>query len=307
MITQNILWLIFGLIIAEFLIVDLGYFNRQAHKISTKSSLIQTLFWIGISLVFALLIFLFLGHVQAAEFLSAYVTEKMLSVDNLFVIMMIFSYFKLEEKYHHKILFWGILGAVVLRGLFIGLGSIIIEQFHWILYVFGAFLVYTGIKLLKEKDDDEDVDFNQSRVAKIAKKFLRFSTAKHDGHFTVMENGQKCFTLMFLILILVETTDIIFAVDSIPAVFSITQDPFLVFTSNMFAVMGLRALFFLVENILKKFHHLQKGVSFVLVFIGAKMLGGIFHLHISPILSLAIILLALGGSLVLSVLFPKKS
>ena len=229
----------------------------------------------------------------------------MLSVDNLFVILLLFSYFKLEEKYHHRVLFWGILGAIVFRGAFILTGSYIVSQFHWVLYIFGAILVYTGFKLLQDKQE-EHADFGNSRVYKLAHKALRFTTNHHGGHFFVRENGKLYATLLLMIVILVETTDIIFAIDSIPAAFSISQDPFLVFTSNIFAVMGLRALFFLIEGVVHKFHHLQKGLSFILIFIGAKMLAVMFGIHLSSILSFAIIMGALAVSLLLSVLFPKK-
>lgn len=302
---QSILWIIFATVVVGFLVVDLGFLNRKAHKIGTKEALIQSAFWVGLSLAFAGLIFVMLGHIKAAEFMGAYLTEKMLSVDNLFVILLIFSYFKLDEKYHHRVLFWGIMGAVFFRGLFIGVGSIIIEQFTWVLYIFGVILLYTGIKLFFDKKE-EHVDFEHNAVIKYAKKFLRFTPNIHGGRFLVKENGQWHLTTMFMVLLLVETTDIIFAVDSIPAAFSITQDTFIVFTSNIFAVMGLRALFFLVENILHKFHHLQKGLSFILIFIGLKMFGGIFGFHLSPVISFAVILGVLIMSLVLSVIFPKK-
>lgn len=302
---QGYLFLLFGLIIAGFMVFDLGFFDRKAHVVGFKSALIQSIFWVTISLLFAALVFVFVGHDKGAEFLSAYLTEKMLSVDNLFVIMLIFSFFSLEEKYHHKVLFWGILGAVVFRGIFITMGALVIRQFYWILYVFGAILVYTGIKLFSQKKE-EHVDFENKKIVKLAKKYLRFSTNHHGGKFMVKENGKRYFTLLFMIILIVETTDILFAVDSIPAAFSISQDTFIVYTSNIFAVMGLRALFFLVENILHRFHHLQKGLSFILIFIGVKMLLGIFGLHISSIMSLAVILVALGASLVLSVVFPKK-
>jgi tellurite resistance protein TerC len=302
---QNNLFLLFSIIIVGFLVADLGYFNRKAHKIEPKSALIQSLFWVAIAFAFGFLIFLFMGKEMAAEFMSAYVTEKMLSVDNLFVIMLIFSFFKLEEKYHHTVLFWGILGAIVFRAIFITVGSYIISQFHWVLYIFGAILVYTGIKLLNDKKE-EHVDFEKNAVFRFAKKYLPFTTNHHGGKFIVREGGKMCFTVLFMIVLLVESTDIIFAIDSIPAAFSISQHPFIIFTSNIFAVMGLRALFFLLESVLHKFHHLQKGLSFILVFIGAKMLLGIFDIHISSLVSFAIIMAALGLSLLLSVLFPKK-
>lgn len=302
---HEVLWTVFGLVMAGFLIADLGYFNRQAHKVSTKSAIWQSLFWVGTSLIFAGLVYWAEGRNHAVEFLSAYVTEKMLSVDNLFVIMLIFSFFKLEEKYHHKVLFWGILGAIVFRAIFITAGSLLVTQFAWILYVFGAILVYTGIKLLRDKKE-EHADLAHSPIVKFAHKYLSFTPNHHNGKFWVRENGKFFFTTLFLVMLLVESTDIIFAVDSIPAAFAISQDPFIIFTSNIFAVMGLRALFFLLENVLHKFHHLQKGLAFILLFIGAKMLGGIFHIHVSPLISFAVIMSALGASLVLSVIFPKK-
>lgn len=302
---QSELFIVFAIVVVGFLVADLGFFNRKAHRISPKSALIQSLFWVAIAFGFAFLIFLFMGRSEAAEFMSAYVTEKMLSVDNLFVIMLIFSYFKLEEKYHHRVLFWGILGAIVFRGLFITVGSIIIAQFHWVLYIFGAVLLYTGFKLLNDKKE-EHIDFEKNKVVRFAKKFLPFTTSHHGGKFMVKEKGKMMFTTLFLIVLLVESTDIIFAVDSIPAAFSITQNPFIIFTSNVFAIMGLRALFFLVESLLHKFHYLQKGLSIILIFIGLKMLAGIFHIHLSSLVSFAIIMTALGGSLLLSILFPKK-
>jgi|SRR3989338_3370515 len=302
---QTELSIIFGVIIVGFLIADLGYFNRKAHKISFRSALVQSLFWIILSLGFAYLVFLQMGKEVATQFLSAYITEKMLSVDNLFVILLIFNFFKLEEKYHHRILFWGILGAIVFRGIFIGAGSLIVSEFHWILYIFGIILIYTGFKLLGEKKE-EHVNYHDNKIMKFMRRYLPFTTNHHGGHFVVQENGKWHFTLLFAIIILVETTDIIFAVDSIPAVFAISQNPFIIFTSNIFAIMGLRALFFLIENVLHKFHHLQKGLSFILIFIGAKMLAGIFYIQISSITSFTIIMSALTLSLVLSVLFPKK-
>lgn len=302
---ENNLFILFSIIVGGFLIADLGYFNRKAHRIEPKDALIQSLFWIGIAFGFGFLIFLFMGREVAAEFMSAYVTEKMLSVDNLFVIMLIFSFFNLEEKYHHKVLFWGIMGAIVFRGVFILVGSYIISQFHWVLYIFGAILIYTGIKLFADKKE-EHIDFNKNPIVKFAKKYLPFTTNHHGGNFIVKEGGKKMFTVLFLIVLLVESTDIIFAVDSIPAAFAISQDPFVIFTSNIFAIMGLRALFFLLESVLHKFHHLQKGLSFILIFIGGKMMLGIFHLHISSLASFAVIMGVLALLLLLSVLFPKK-
>lgn len=302
---QSNLFLLFGVVITGFLIADLGFFNRRAHKIEPKSALIQSLFWVTIAFAFGFLIFLYLGREHAAQFMSAYVTEKMLSVDNLFVIALIFNFFKIEEKFHHRVLFWGILGAIVFRALFIGIGAVIIDQFHWVLYIFGALLVYTGIKLFNDKKE-EHVDFEQNKIVRLAKKYLPFTTTYHNGKFMIKENGKRYFTVLFLIIILVETTDIIFAIDSIPAAFAITQDPFIILTSNIFAIMGLRALFFLLESVLHRFHYLQKGLAFILVFIGLKMLVDIFGIHLSSMISFLIIMGALGMSMWLSLLFPKK-
>ncbi len=265
--SQTALIILFTVIVVGFLIADLGFFNKKSHKIAFKPALYQSLFWIGISLVFGLLIFFFIGKETGIEFFSAYITEKMLSVDNLFVILLIFNYFKLEEKYHHKALFWGIIGAILFRALFIGVGAYVISQFHWILYVFGALLFYTGVKLLRTQKE-EHIDFKKNKVVKFAHKIFPFTDTHHGGKFFVREKGKFYFTSLFMIVLLVEATDIIFAVDSIPAVFSISQDLFVVFTSNIFAIMGLRALFFLIENILHKFHHLQKGRAFILLFFG---------------------------------------
>ncbi len=302
---QTGLTILFGIIIVGFLAVDLGYFNRKSHVVGFKPALYQSLFWIAISLIFGFLIFLYIGKEMAVEFLSAYVTEKMLSVDNLFVIMLIFSFFKLEEKYHHRVLFWGIMGAIVFRGVFIGVGAYIIHQFYWVLYIFGAILLYTGVKLLRDKKE-EHVDFRHNKIFKLAHKYLPFTANHHNGKFYCRENGRFMFTSLFLVMLLIEGTDIVFAVDSIPAVFSISQSLFVVFTSNIFAIMGLRALFFLIENILHRFHHLQKGLAFILLFIGLKMLSGIFGFHISSFISFGIIMFALFSSIILSVIFPKK-
>ncbi|MCC7160215.1 TerC/Alx family metal homeostasis membrane protein [Candidatus Nomurabacteria bacterium] len=302
---QNGLIILFSVIVVGFLILDLGFLNKKNHKIGFKSAFYQSLFWVVISLVFGFLIFIFLGKVIAVEFLSAYVTEKMLSVDNLFVIMLIFSYFKLEEIYHHKVLFWGIFGAIFFRAIFIGAGAFIIHQFYWILYIFGAFLLYTGIALLRDKKE-EHVDFRNNKLIKFAHKVLPFTASHHNGKFFFVENNKFYFTSLFMIVLLVESTDIVFAVDSIPAVFAISQNAFVVFTSNIFAIMGLRALFFLIENILHRFHHLQKGLAFILVFIGLKMFSPLFGLHISSFVSFGIIMFALVSSIILSFVFPKK-
>ncbi len=303
--TQASLTALFLVIIFGFLAIDLGYFNRKSHRIEFKPALYQSIFWIAISIAFSFLIFLYMGKDLAAEFISAYVTEKMLSVDNLFVILLLFNFFKLEEKYHHKVLFWGILGAIVFRGIFIFAGAYIISQFHWVLYIFGAILVYSGLTLIKGKKE-EHVDFEDNKMIKAAKKFLPVTDKHHNGKFFMKEKGKLRVTSLFLIMFLVEETDIVFAVDSIPAVFSISQNAFIVFTSNIFAIMGMRSLFFLIESVLHRFHHLQKGLACVLLFVGGKMLAGIVDIHISSTVSFVVILLILGVSILASVLSPKK-
>ncbi len=302
---QGNLLILFAVIIVAFLALDLGYFNRKAHKVTPKAALIQSIFWVGVSIAFAFLIAIYMGQKVAVEFMSAYVTEKMLSVDNLFVIMLIFNFFKIEERFHHKVLFWGIMGAIVFRAIFILLGAFIIHNFSWVLYVFGAILVYTGIKLFSDKKE-EHVDFNNNRAVRITRKFLPITSDYHNGKFFTRKKGKILFTELVLIIVLVEATDIVFAIDSIPAAFAISQNPFIVFTSNIFAIMGLRALFFLLQNVMDKFHHLQKALSFILVFIGGKMLLGIFHLHLDSLVSFGVIMAALIISLITSVLFPKK-
>ncbi len=297
--------IIFVAIILVFLVVDLGLLNRKAHVVSLRAAAWQSVFWIILSLGFAGALFLWYDRTKALEFLSAYTTEKMLSVDNLFVILLIFDYFKIEEKYQHRVLFYGILGALVMRGLFIGLGFLIISLFHWVLYIFGAILVYTGFKLFFEKKE-EHVDFTHNRIYKLAHRYMRFTKDHHHGKFFVRENGKIFATALFLVVILIEWTDLVFAIDSLPAAFSISQDSFVIYTSNIFAILGLRAMFFLLEAVIHKFHHLQKGLSLVLIAIGTKMLLDIVGVHVSSIVSFGIVLTCLLGSLLLSVLFPKK-
>lgn len=302
---QTSLFILFGFVVTLFLIADLGFFNRTSHKVEFKSAIYQSLFWVAISVAFAFLIFLYMDQEMAAQYMSAYVTEKMLSLDNLFVILLIFSYFKLEEKYHHRVLFYGILGAIIFRAVFIGAGAMIISQFHWVLYIFGVILIYTGVKLFEDKKE-EHIDFEKNKIVVFARRYLPFTVNHHNGHFLVKENGRHLFTSLFLIVLLIEATDIIFAVDSIPAAFAISQDPFIVFTSNIFAILGMRSLFFVLEGVMHKFHHLQKGLSFILVFIGLKMLSGLVDIHISSFVSFSVIMGALLLSLLASVLYPKK-
>lgn len=316
---MGLLFGIFGAIIVLFLIVDLGVFHKKHHKISQREALLQTIFWVAVSVGYGMLIYFF-GDGPAAtfEFFSAYVTEKALSVDNIFVIILILRYFNVKEEYYHNILFWGILGAIVFRAVFIFVGALLIAEFHWILYVFGVFLIYSGIKLFGG-DEDMEIEPEKNPIIRTAKKILPLTDNDHGGKFWVKEAGKRLFTPLFLVIILIESTDLIFAVDSIPAAFAITQNEFVIYTSNIFAVMGLRAMFFLLANVLDKFWLLQRGLSVVLIFIGGKMLlewsyvqkaihwaTGVEHVHVPIFLSFGIIIGALTLAIVLSLVFPRK-
>lgn len=298
---------VFTAIIVVFLIIDLGIFNKKAHKITTKSALYQSIFWVAISVAFGIFIYYYdeTGKQGAIEYFSAYLTEKALSVDNIFVILLILKYFRVDEAYYHKILFWGILGAIVFRAVFIFIGALLIHKFHWILYIFGVFLIYSGIKIYFE-DSDEKIEPEKNPILKLCKKYLPLSTDDRGGQFLFFDKGKLFFTPLFLVIVLIETTDLIFAVDSIPAAFAITQNEFLIYTSNIFAVMGLRAMFFLLAGIIDKFYLLQKGLSIILFFIGAKMLLEMIDVKINVYLSFSVIIATLIFSILLSVLVPKK-
>ncbi len=305
---EYVLFGVFALIIIAFLVIDLGFLSRKSQVISTRQAIIQSAFWVGISFIFGVGIYFYDEHgpTHALEYFSAYLTEYALSVDNIFVIILILRYFKVEEQYYHKVLFWGILGAIVMRAIFIFLGAALVKEFEWILYLFGAFLVYSGIKMLAFDEDDKELDAEANPVMKFARRVLPFTNEPHQGRFTLEKHGKRYFTSLFLVILLIESTDLLFAVDSIPAAFVITQNEFVIYTSNIFAVMGLRAMFFMLSGVLDRFYLLQKGLSFILIFIGAKMLAEIFDFHVPTGISLMTIVLLLGGSIVLSILLPKK-
>lgn len=304
---ETILFAIFAVIIVLFLVLDLGIFHKKAHKISTRSALYQSIFWVVISTLFGVFIYVYdeSGAVGAIEYFSAYLTEYALSVDNIFVILLILKYFQVNEDYYHKVLFWGILGAIVFRGIFIFVGALLIQEFHWILYIFGVFLIYSGIRIYFE-DGDEKIEPEKNPILKFCRRYLPMTKQEHGGSFVIRENGKLLFTPLFLVIVLIETTDLIFAVDSIPAAFAITQNEFLIYTSNIFAVMGLRAMFFLLAGIIDKFYLLQKGLSIILFFIGAKMLLDIWHIEVNVYLSFTVIIATLTLSIIFSVLIPRK-
>ncbi len=296
-------WGSFHLLVFFLLAMDLGIFNRKAHVIQMKEALGWSIFWILLGLGFGGYIWHVNGPTSGMEYLTGYIVEKSLSVDNLFVFLIIFKSMRIERQHQHRLLFWGILGAIVLRGAMIALGTQILSNFHWVIYVFGGFLIYTGAKLLK--GGDEEMDPQQSPVFKLAKKYLPFTTEEPKGRFLIHKNGKRYFTTAFLALLMIESSDVVFALDSVPAVFGITRDPYIVYTSNIFAILGLRSLFFVLEDLLYRFHLLKVGLAFVLIFVGIKMC--IEHWYkMAPHYSLVVIGLLLGGSVIASLIWPKK-
>ncbi len=298
-----IYYILFTLFVLAMLAIDLMLVNKKDHVVSFKESISWTVVWIALALLFNLLIYFWKGHDAALEFLGGYLIEKALSIDNLFVFLLIFQYFKVPALYLHRILFWGILGAIVLRAIFIGAGIALVTRFHWVIYLFGGFLVLTGIKMAFQKDKDLDPEANP--VLKLFRRFFPVSDLYEGGKFFIRQGGILTATPLFIVLLFVEVTDVIFAVDSIPAVFAITLDPFIVYTSNIFAILGLRALFFVLAGIMDKFHFLHYGLSAILVFVGVKMLiSGIYH--ISTAASLGVLALLLTVSIVSSLIWPKQ-
>lgn len=333
------------MLVALMLGIDLGLINKKDHVVPLKEALVWTFAWIGMAILFYLLIrfhaewihgittmeqleYLNVRHAHnivfdpslgfeanlemyrkamSLEYLTGYLIEKALSVDNIFVMIMIFMSFKVNPKYYHKILFWGIIGAVVMRFLFIFLSAVLIQHFEWILWVFGVILVVTGVKMFIERNKKEDIDMKRHPVVRFVSKRFRMTRTDYDGKFFVKLRGHRYITPLFLVLLIIEVSDVIFAVDSIPAIFSVTLDPYIVFFSNIFAILGLRSLFFVLNNIMDKFAYLNIGLAVLLVFIGVKMLlHGIFHIDISTPASLLAIVGILTVSVVASLLFPPR-
>ena len=292
------LWLIFNLFVLAAIVLDLGVFHRRPHKMEPREAITWTLVWVGLSLAFGLGVMHFSGEQRGLEFFTGYVIEKALSVDNLFLFLVIFRAFAVDEKIQHRILEWGILGALVMRGLMIAAGAGLIERFSWVLYVFGAFLVYAGLHMLFAKKADMHPEEN--RISKFARRYLRVTQEYAGSKFFVRQGGKIFATPLFVVLLIVEITDITLAVDSIPAIFGITRDPFIVYTSNVFAILGLRSMYFLLAGVLGRLRYLTAGLSFVLAFIGAKMIVEPW-VHISVEISLAVVggilLVALAASL----------
>ncbi len=308
-----LMWLLFNVFVLAMLALDLGVFHKKAHEVKMQEALTWSAVWISLALVFNVLIYYFWDWMapgseytnkQAAlAFITGYVIEKSLSVDNVFVFLMVFTYFRVPSLYQHKVLFWGILGALVMRAMFIFAGVALITKFHWMIYLFGAILIFTGVKMVTQKDKKLDPEKNP--VIKLFRKFFPVTNEYNGDHFFAKLNKRKVATPLFVVLLFIETTDVIFAVDSIPAILAITSNPFIVYTSNVFAILGLRALYFALAGIMGLFHYLHYGLSVILVFVGGKMmLVDFFKIPIE--VSLSVIIFVLLISIVLSKMYPPK-
>lgn len=297
------LWVIFNLFIFLMLLVDLYVFNRKPHEITIKESLVWTAIWIAQALVFGVGVYYYMGSATALDYYTGYLIEKSLSVDNIFVFLLVFSYFGVPPKYQHKVLFWGIFGALVMRFVFIFAGVALINEFHWIIYIFGAFLIFTGVKLALEKD--KEIHPERNPVLKLVRRLVPVTKEYHGEKFFIRKMGRTIATPMFIVLVVIETTDLVFAVDSIPAILAITTDEFIVYSSNAFAILGLRALYFALSGVMRLFHYLHYGLSLILIFVGIKMLMADFY-HIPTPYALGFIVLTLSASIVFSILFPKE-
>ena len=303
-------WIGFHIFIFIMLALDLGVFHKKIHKVPVKEAIIWSIVWISLALIFSLCIPLVIypdpavGKIKALEFLTGYVIEYSLSVDNIFVFILIFSYFKVDDRYQHKVLFWGILGALIMRAVFIFTGVALINRFHWIVIIFGGFLVFTGVRMLFQRDMPSDPENNP--VVRFFRKFLPVTDTMHEDKLFVKKNRMLHATPLFLVLVVIETSDLIFAVDSIPAILAISKDTFIVYTSNIFAILGLRSLYFAIAGIMSYFRYLKTGLAFVLTFVGLKMLLAFFNLNIHIVLSLVIIISILLISVLASVIIRQE-
>jgi tellurite resistance protein TerC len=303
MATSVWLWVGFIAFVLVMLALDLGVFHRKAHAVKPREAAIWVAVWVVLALLFAGGLAYFENSRTALTFLTGYVIEESLSVDNLFVMVVIFDYFAVPAACQHRVLFYGILGALVMRGLFIGLGALLLSRFEWILYVFGAMLLVTGVRMMFKHDEEFDGDNN--RVVQLMRRFVPMTGTYHGKHFFTVENGRRLATPLLLVLVLVEFTDLIFAVDSIPAIFGITRDPFIVFTSNIFAILGLRSMYFLLAAVVEKFYLLKYGLAIILSFIGVKMLGERWF-HLDIMLSLGVVIGVLALSIAASLIWVER-
>jgi tellurite resistance protein TerC len=293
-------YLIFGIVLVVAIVFDLGLLSRKSHSISIKQAFSQTMFWVFLGCGFFVFVWFEDGRKIALEYISAYLMEWGLSIDNIFVFILIFSYFRIPSVHANRVLLLGILLAIILRVIFITVGIALIDRFYWLLYIFGAFLVYTGFKMFFV-NTEEEFNLEDNAVYKFLKKHLPLSHDNSSGKFTQKINGKTHYTMLFVVMIMLAATDIVFALDSIPAVFSITQNKMVIYTSNIFAVLGLRSLFFLLQTAVEKFKYLKEGIAIVLIFIGLKMLVSFFDIHIDISISLLVIVVCLGGSVLFSI------
>jgi tellurite resistance protein TerC len=298
------LWIGFTAFVVGMLALDLGVFHKTDHKIEYKEALGWSVFWISLALIFNLGVYHWFGKDKAVEFLTGYLIEKTLSVDNIFIFVIIFSSFAVPDKYQHRVLFWGVLGALVMRAIFIFAGAALLMKFHWMMYVFGAFLIITGIKLLINRNKVEEPEKNI--IFRFCAKFIPTVPEYHGSKFTIVKEGKRYGTPLLMVLLAIEITDLIFAIDSIPAIFAITNDPFIVYTSNIFAILGLRSLYFLLAGVVHKVRYLKVGLAVVLLFVGVKM--ALINIYKIPIgFSLLFISVAIGASVAASLLIkPEK-
>jgi tellurite resistance protein TerC len=303
---RQITYLIFGAALILALVFDLGLLSKKGAVVTLRKALIQTLFWVLLAMGFGVFIFIYDGQQKALEYLSAYLMEWSLSIDNIFVFILIFSFLKINEKFFGRVLLVGILLAVIFRIIFITAGIELVSRFSWLLYIFGVVLIYTGLTMFFTKNEEES-DLGKNRVYRFLKRFLPLIPEDGNGKLTVHRNGRKYYTTIFVVIILLATTDIVFALDSIPAVFGITQDRLIIYTSNIFAVLGLRSLFFLLRGAVDKFRFLQKGIATVLIFVGLKMTSELIHVKVSTLVSLVFIVVCIGGSILISMIRDKKS
>ncbi len=299
------LWIGFNVFVLSMLALDLGVFHRKAHIVSFKESIAWTVVWVALAMLFNLGVWHYAGSEKGIEFLTGYVIEKSLSVDNVFVFALLFSYFAVPPLYQHKVLFWGVLGALIMRAIMIALGAALITRFNWIIYVFGAFLILTGIKMIFKRE--EQIHPENNPLVRWFKRLMPVTADYRADKFFVRENGIRHATPLFVVLLLVEFSDVIFAVDSIPAIFAVTKDPFIVYTSNIFAILGLRSLYFALAGVMDKFHFLKIGLGVVLTFVGVEMLLGHTEWKIDTHLSLGVIIAIITGSIVASLMWPKKT
>ena len=301
--SQVIWWVAFGIIVFVLLVLDLKVFHRKSRVITLKESLLWTAFWVGLALLFNLGIYLWRGHESALQFLTCYLIEESLSVDNLFVFLMVFSYFAVAPAYQHKVLFWGIIGAIIMRLAFIEVGVTLLERFDWVFYIFGAFLIITAFRMAFQKD--KEIDPGKNMVLRLFRRLVPVTSGYENDRFFVKRAGRYIATPLFIVVLVVETTDVVFALDSIPAALGITLDPFIVYTSNIFAILGLRSLYFALAGVMRLFHYLHYGLVVVLIFVGVKMLIADFYKM--PIeVALGTVVGVLLISVIASIIWPRK-